>query len=769
MDSNNIEDIKSQILTDNNSYLNTNSTNYSVIFTTPNKKINKFRNLFTKIINNEDPLNIKSKYFNRWKNSKKKSNLRSIKILKIESKKIQFDTPLESVKKNREKKKLLEGKININLFKRLLNKQNDKLKYFFEKWKNLKYKNKSRNYNFKKREIKKIKILPKKKNPDLLYPIKDDDIYNNIINLLNKINKSQREKVLLSVLDEIEELEKNNILNAYNSNDSIALEEEKKDNSLKNKISERTFKRIKNAIDKNDVKQKYFNRWKKLTIFRYKSNKSIKKINRIILTRKKKDSNTSDYDSKSYKTMDYINNIKLQNKDSENELNNYILPLYKQSDKLKKEQIKNAILKILKLLEETKKEIQTPSTPFNDSSFSFSFVDNNTDRSEEESFINASNKSLSRRMYRRLKTIFDKKDIKMAYFKKWKENTQLNSKRYIIRKVLNKKDKQIFLKKLMESDIVSKNKKNDIDKNVINDDIDNNKKEEQNSLKEPEQNQDKNKIESLNDYLYNKNDSSESENVDKDEINDNNTKKIEKDKIKLEIIPNSEITPKKYRNSNNFKLTDFNFDCQPSSEKDKKGERYSATPGRYRMSFKKVFLTRSKTKNSSSTKKKSFKNIFRHIIKTSEKRNLKKYFDIWKNIDNQENSDINGDKEDENVLEIIKTNDLKIDNIKNNENLINEENLNEDKKVKNSCLNGIYGICDTEDFLFDNDKEEHISIYGNEKSKKISDNIQPHFSDFLKAMNCSIATFNLFTYYSQLHDNKFLIKKKFLPIWRKVK
>jgi hypothetical protein len=172
--------------------------------------------------------------------------------------------------------------------------------------------------------------------------------------------------------------------------------------------------------------------------------------------------------------MDYINNIKLQNKDSENELNNYILPLYKQSDKLKKEQIKNAILKILKLLEETKKEIQTPSTPFNDSSFSFSFVDNNTDRSEEESFINASNKSLSRRMYRRLKTIFEKKDIKMAYFKKWKENTQLNSKRYIIRKVLNKKDKQIFLKKLMESDIVSKNKKNDIDKNVINDDIDNN-------------------------------------------------------------------------------------------------------------------------------------------------------------------------------------------------------------------------------------------------------------------------------------------------------
>ena len=206
-----------------------------------------------------------------------------------------------------------------------------------------------------------------------------------------------------------------------------------------------------------------------------------------------------------------------------------------------------------------------------------------------------------------------------------------------------------------------------------------------------------------------------------------------------------------------------------SSEKDKKGERYSATPGRYRMSFKKVFLTRSKTKNPSSTKKKSFRNILRHIIKASEKKNLKKYFDIWKNIDNKENSDIFSDKEDENVLEIIKTNDLKIENRDNKEILINEENVNVDKKIKNSCLNGIYGICDTEDFIFDKNMEEHISIYGNAKSKKISENIQPHFSDFLKAMNCSIATFNLFTYYSQLHDNKFLIKKKFLPIWRNVK
>ena len=35
---------------------------------------------------------------------------------------------------------------------------------------------------------------------------------------------------------------------------------------------------------------------------------------------------------------------------------------------------------------------------------------------------------------------------------------------------------------------------------------------------------------------------------------------------------------------------------------------------------------------------------------------------------------------------------------------------------------------------FNKNKEEYVSIYGNEKSKEISDNIQPHFSNFLKAM-----------------------------------
>ena len=747
-------------ITDNYSSLNTNSTLNTEIIPMSNNKIDNLRNIFSKIITNQDPLNLKFKYFNRWKICQKKSNLRSIKIFKFENKRIKFDIPTESSKKNEEKKKLLEGKINIKLFERLVNKQNDKLKYFFEKWKILKYKNKSRNYNFKKREIKKIKILPKKKNPEILYPKKGDDIYNNIINILNKINKSKREKELLSVLTEIEDLEKNNNLKNYDSNDSINFEEGKNDNKLKNKISERAFKRIKNSIDKNDIKQKYFNRWKKLTTFTSKRNKSIKKINRIILTRKQKDPNLSDYDAKSYKTMDNINNLRIINKNEENELNNYVLPLYQKSDKIKKSHIKNTLLKILKSLEENKKDIQAPSTPFHDSSLSLNFIDINTDRSEEESYSNISMKSLSKRMHKRLLNAFvEKKDTKMAYFKRWKENAKLIEKKIIKRIVINKEEKKVILNRLMTSDIPLKNKKNEINNNIKYVKIDetfDKEINEQNPIKEKPQDIDK--IDDSNNYLNNNSDLKELEKVEKNGNIDNNNNIINqniKDKILLEKINNSEITPKKYGNSNHFRFsTDFNFDFDSSFEKPNKKKRYSATPGIYRMSFKKVFLTRSKTKNFSSNKKKSFNNPLKRIIKNADKKKLKKYFDIWKSYADKEHSDVSSDKEDEDAFEIIKINDIKFvnNNNKSNEKIINEENIYGDIKIKKSSLNGIYGHCCTENYINNKNKEESLYIYGNEKSKEISGNIQPHFSDFLKAMNFSIATFNLFTYYSQLHE-----------------
>ena len=660
--------IKPQLLTDNDNSLNTYSIINTEISSISNNKIDKFRNLFSKIIINNQTLNLKLKYFNRWKENKKKSNLRSIKILKSENKRIKFEEPMESDKKNKEKKRLLEGKIYINLFERLIKKQNDKLKYFFEKWKNLKYINKSKNYNIKKREIKKIKILPKKKNPEILYPIKDDDIYNNIINILNKKNKSERKKELLSALNEIEELDKNNTLKESNKNDNSELEEKKNDNNLRNKISERTFKRIKNAINKNDdIKQKYFNRWKKLSFFSSKSSKSIKRINRIIFTRKQNDPNLADYDDvKSYKTMD---NLKLKNKNEENELNNYILPLYKNCDKIKQNQIKDIILKILKSLEEDKKEIPKPLTPFNDSNFSFSFIDLNTERSEEDSFNNSSMKSLSKRMVKRLRNVFEKKDIKMDYFKKWKEILNLKSKKIIKKKVINKKEKDVILNRLLLTpNIFSRNRKNDIAskiKTAKSDEILNKEITEPNPIN--------GKTQDIN--INNNADSTEFEKGDKDEIiNNNKDKENKKDKNLLENIGNSEIT----------KL---------------------------------------------------------------------------------ENSDDFSDKEDENFLEIIK-NDIKK---KPDEIVSNEEKIDEDKKIKNSCLNGIYGFCNTKHFTNTKNKEESLSIYGNEKFQVNSKNIQPLFLDFLKAINCSIATFNLFTYYSQFHDNKFLIKKKYLPIWRNIK
>ena len=161
-----------------------------------------------------------------------------------------------------------------------------------------------------------------------------------------------------------------------------------------------------------------------------------------------------------------------------------------------------------------------------------------------------------------------------------------------------------------------------------------------------------------------------------------------------------------------------------------------------------------------------------HITKKLEIKYLKKYFDIWKKIEEMQNSENESDKEE--ILEIIKTNDIILENsnseqekdkgLKNNENEKNDE-----IKCKNSSLNSIYGLCITQDFIKNKNKEECISIYGNKKSNEINDNIQPNFNNFLKAINSSIATFNLFTYYSQFHDNKFLIKKKFLPIWRNIK
>ena len=53
---------------------------------------------------------------------------------------------------------LLKGKFVGNLLD-LYKRKNNEVKYFFEKWKNTTYINKSINYNFKK--IKKIKIIAK--------------------------------------------------------------------------------------------------------------------------------------------------------------------------------------------------------------------------------------------------------------------------------------------------------------------------------------------------------------------------------------------------------------------------------------------------------------------------------------------------------------------------------------------------------------------------------------------------------------------------------
>ena len=86
-------------------------------------------------------------------------------------------------------------------------------------------------------------------------------------------------------------------------------------------------------------------------------------------------------------------------------------------------------------------------------------------------------------------------------------------------------------------------------------------------------------------------------------------------------------------------------------------------------------------------------------------------------------------------------------------------------KKSYSFLNGIYGYCYTEHYT----DRIHIftPIQGNIEFDETSELIQPIFSDFLGKMCLSVAAFNLFMFYSQLHDISIMIKKKYLVHWKK--
>ena len=746
---------KSEILNKSNfSSLISNSNNNSDIFLTKRKKLQNA--ILRYLSNNEDSLYLKSKYFYRWKNPQNNNSLFSIQILKFKPKRLKFtSTSFDSTKKNKDMRNLLKGKFVGNLLD-LYKRKNNEVKYFFEKWKNTTYINKSINYNFKK--IKKIKILPKLKSSDIIYPKSNDIIYNNIISILNKLDKSQRKKELLVLYQQIEDIERNNFLKEFKSNNSIISKDEK---NIKNKITQRALNRIKNAIQNTDIKQKYFNIWKKLTQFSIKSNKSIKRLNRIVFTRKKTEPNLNDSTIKS-------NNSIL----SENELNDYVMSLYKKSDKTSQIHIKNVISDILKLYGENRSQINTPSTPFNDSSFSYSCYDINTERSEEESVTSTTMKNnISQRVNKRLRRILERYDLKMAYFKKWKEIVKNKNKKIRKRLVLNKKEKESLMKKFISSNIFSRNKKFDINNTSQDKNSNNNKISISVTEKIPSKEKDSNEklVKNLNNYLNSNETFTELEGY----ADNNKDEKVKKSKLELDLLEVNDITPKKYRNTEHSRFkTDYKIDIENSFDKKNNISRSSATPGRYKMSFNKVIYHRNKTQNwESSTSKKNLYRKLKYILKIFEQKNLKKYFNIWKNIDQNSGSEEEDDKED--ILEIIKTNEIKLVKSNNkNENekfkIIKEKNKDEIKDKKSS-LNGIYSLCYTEDYTKNKNKEEYISFYGNEKSKNINQNIEPHFTDFLKAMNCSIATFNLFTFYSQFHDNKFLLKKKFLPIWRNLK
>ena len=86
-------------------------------------------------------------------------------------------------------------------------------------------------------------------------------------------------------------------------------------------------------------------------------------------------------------------------------------------------------------------------------------------------------------------------------------------------------------------------------------------------------------------------------------------------------------------------------------------------------------------------------------------------------------------------------------------------------KKPNSFLNGIYGYC-----YFDHYTDQvyfFTPIHGKFEFGATPESIQPVFSDFLRKVHLSVAAFNLFTFYSQLHDISIMIKKKYLLHWKK--
>ena len=95
----------------------------------------------------------------------------------------------------------------------------------------------------------------------------------------------------------------------------------------------------------------------------------------------------------------------------------------------------------------------------------------------------------------------------------------------------------------------------------------------------------------------------------------------------------------------------------------------------------------------------------------------------------------------------------------------NTQKLKIEKRV-NSRLNGIYGYCYTEQYTYES--YEYAIIHANIESKEINNTINPLFSKFLRKMNLSVAAFNLFNFYSQLHDIKSMCKRKYLSYWRKI-
>ena len=346
-----------------------------------NEEMGKIYNSFIKILKKGDNVQrkeSKKKLLDILNNIEEEKDIQDLKEIKI-------------IEDEKDKNIKILNKRLYELLKELFEKNNVKKKYFF-KWKEM-LKIKEFEIVEKKRvkSFKRVKIIGKRSR------LKDETEESNINNISDSHKNDEKEENILKekkILEKKEESKKEaihnleekneediykNILNILKKGDKVQRKESKKKllNIISNiedenkfrlitKIREKTYKLLKEAFEKNEVKRKFFLRWASILGLSKKVRR--KSITRVIFTKKQnkiiEDIENKDEKGENLREVSDLNNIQNNekneekfNEDNDNkplngfeyiELYNDIVKLYKKENKEQRKESKKKIIKFFK-------------------------------------------------------------------------------------------------------------------------------------------------------------------------------------------------------------------------------------------------------------------------------------------------------------------------------------------------------------------------------------------------------------------------------------